>query len=43
LDEELAVYEYDNNAFLKLVAEDFGIKSGGSFSEVSEYAESLME
>jgi hypothetical protein len=42
LDEELAVYEYDNNAFLKLVAEDFGIKSGGSFSEVSEYAEDTL-
>lgn len=41
-DEDLAVYEYDNDAFLKLVAEDFSIKSGGSFSEVSEYAKNAL-
>lgn len=39
-DEELAVYEYDNNAFLKLVAEDFGIKTnGGTFSDEAEQSE----
>ena len=33
-DEDLAVYEYDNDAFLKLVAEEFGLKTnGGTFSD----------
>jgi hypothetical protein len=41
-DEDLAVYEYDNDAFLKLVAEDFSIKTDSSFSEVSEYTKNAL-
>ncbi len=38
VDEVLAVYEFDNTSFLKLIAAEFGIKADDSFSEVSEYA-----
>lgn len=38
-DEELAVYEYGNDAFLKLVAEEFGIKTNGSFSDEAAHSE----
>lgn len=39
-DEDLAVYEYDNDAFLKLIAEEFGLKTnGGSFSDEAAHSE----
>lgn len=39
-DEELAVYEYDNDAFLKLIAEEFGIKTNSSsFSDEAVQSE----
>lgn len=41
-DEELATYEYDNDAFLKLIANDFGIKTDNTFSEVSEYVQDAL-
>lgn len=37
-DEDLSVYEYDNDAFLKLIAAEFGIKTDSPFSEMSDYA-----
>ncbi len=39
-DDDLALYEYDNNAFLKLVADEFGIKTnGGTFSDEAAYTD----
>lgn len=38
-DEELAVCEYDNDAFLQLIVEEFGIKMEGSFSDEAAYSE----
>jgi hypothetical protein len=42
-DEDLAVYEYDNDAFLKLVAEEFGLKTnGGTFSDEAAHSENTF-
>lgn len=38
-DTELAVYEYDNDAFLKLIAEDFGITTDATFSDEAAHSE----
>lgn len=42
-DEELAIYEYDNDAFLKLIADELGIHTNSNlFSEVSDYADNAL-
>lgn len=41
-DEDLSVYEYDNDAFLKLLADDFGLKTDSKFADEAAYAENAF-
>lgn len=42
-EEVIIIYEHDNDAFLKLLADEFGLKANGdAFSEVSEYAHDTL-
>lgn len=42
VDEDLAVYEYDNDTFLKFLAVEFGLKTDGAFADEAAYSENAF-